>query len=148
MGRVNASSQGVKVEGLNELNRALRALGGRELQLELKGTGLVVAKDVARDAQGKAYGLGGVAAKAAPSVKASARYTGAGVSLGSAAYPFAAGAEFGGGNRPTTQQFRPWRGNGSGAGYFIYPAIRDNSEHIADEYLGAVTDLARKHGLL
>lgn len=148
MARVNASSQGVRVQGLNELNRALRELGGRELQKELKETGLEVAREVAEDARGKAFSLGGVAAKAAPSVTASARFTGAGVSIGGSAYPFAGGAEFGGGRRPTTRQFKPWRGNGESAGYFVYPSIRDNADMIAEEYLGAVETLARKHGLL
>lgn len=148
MARVNASSQGVRVQGLNELNRALRELGGRELQKELKETGLGVAREVADDARAGAFALGSVAAKAAPSVNAAARFTGAGVSIGGAAYPFAGGAEFGGGRRPTTQQFEPWRGNGSNAGYFVYPAIRENADTIAEGYLGAVEDVARKHGLL
>lgn len=158
MPRINASGDGVRVQGLNEVNRALRELGGRELQKELKATGLEVAEDVADDATSKALALGGVAAKTAPSIKASARFTGAGVSIGGAAYPFAGGAEFGAGQDKIRRrksgtyvgyrQFEPWRGNGSGAGYFVYPAIRDNSDHIAEDYLGAVEQLARKHGLL
>lgn len=148
MPRVNASAAGVRVEGLNELNRALRRMGGKELQRELKAVGLEVASDVADTAEVKARALGGVAAKAAPSISATARFTGAGVSIGGAAYPFAGGAEFGGQRRPTTQQFKPWRGNGPDAGYFVYPAIRDHSDQIAEDYLGAVDDLARKVGLL
>lgn len=145
MGRVNASSQGVQVKGLNELNRALRSLGGRELQQQLKAAGLEVAQFVAVDAASNARALGGVAAKVAPSVKASARFTGAGVSFGGSAYPFAGGAEFG---SIKHKQFRIWRGNGSDAGYFVYPAIRENADKIAEGYLDAVTDLARKNGLL
>lgn len=148
MGRINSSDQGVRVEGLNELNRALKAIGGRELQNELKAAGKTVADAVASDARSNAYSLGGVAALVAPSIASSARFTGAGVSLGGASHPAAAGAEFGGGGRPTTQQFAPWRGSGSDAGYFVYPAIRSNSDRIADEYLGAVEDLARKYDLI
>lgn len=31
-------------------------------------------------------------------------------------------------------QFRVWRGNKQGAGYFLFPAIRDRSEEIAEVY--------------
>lgn len=143
--RINATDQGVRVEGLNELNRALRQMGGPELQKELKEAGKTVAEKVASDARTNAMSLGGVAAKVAPSIKASARNTGAGVRFGGAKYPFAGGAEFG---SLQFKQFKPWRGNTSDAGYFLYPSIRSNSDTIADEYLSAVEDLARRNGLL
>lgn len=143
--RINATDQGVRVQGLNELNRALREMGGPDLQKELKAAGKVVADKVANDARSKAMSLGGVAAKVAPSIKSSARNTGAGVTFGGAKYPMAGGAEFG---SIQFKQFKPWRGNTSDAGYFLYPAIRDNSDEIAEEYLSAVEDLARRNGLL
>ena len=31
-------------------------------------------------------------------------------------------------------QFRPWRGNGARAGYWLYPTIRDNIENIGEMY--------------
>ena len=81
MPRINASgSVGVQVDGLAELNRALRELGP-DAQKELKGANLEVAKDVADDAQAIAIGLGGVAAKSAPSLKAKARNVAAGVTI-------------------------------------------------------------------
>lgn len=144
MARINASSQGVQVEGLNELNRALRGLGGSELQKELKAAGLEVAKEVTSAARSRALSLGGVAAKTAPSLKATGRNTGAGVSFGGARFPFAAGAEFG---SYQYAQFKPWRGNQSDAGYFLYPTIRDKSDTIAETYQGAVDELVRKYGL-
>lgn len=143
--RINATDQGVRVQGLNELNRALREMGGPELQKELKAAGKQVAEKVAGDARTNAMSIGGVAAKVAPSIKASARNTGAGVSFGGSKYPFAGGAEFG---SIQYKQFQPWRGNTSQAGYFLYPAIRENSDQIADEYLSALEDLARRNGLL
>lgn len=146
MARINASSQGVQVHGLNELNRALRELGPG-LQRELKGANLDVARFVADDAESAARSLGGVAAKAAPSIKAAARNVAAGVSFGGSSAPYAMGAEFGGGRRSTTQQFKPWRGSGSGAGYFVYPTIRRDAERIEDEYGEAIDDLLRKVGL-
>jgi hypothetical protein len=146
MPRVRASGTvGVQVQGLNELNRALRALGGRELQGEIRAAGKDVATEVSSDARGKAYSLGGVAAHVAPSIAASAGVTSAGVSLGGASFPAAMGAEFGGQGRPTTQQFKPWRGSGSGAGYFVYPAIRDNADMIAERYGDALDKIVRKY---
>ena len=138
------SGAGVRVEGLAEVNRALRALGGREFQAELRDAGKEIATEVAADARGKAQSLGGVAAHVAPSISASAGFTSAGVSFGGAAHPAAMGAEFGGQGRPTTMQFQPHRGH---EGYFVYPAIRDNGEFIERTYLGAVDDILRRHGL-
>lgn len=146
MPRINASSSvGVRVEGLRELNRALREIGP-DAQKQLKDTNLDVAKDVAKDATGIAYGLGGVAAKTAPSVKASSRLVAAGVSFGSG-MPWAMGAEFGGRGRPTTQQFKPWRGSGPQAGYFVYEAIRQDSQQIVDAYEDAIEKVLRENGL-
>lgn len=138
------SSAGVRITGLDEVNKALRALGGREFQAELRDAGKEVATEVAADARGKASGLGGVAAHVAPSIAASAGFTSAGVSFGGAAHPAAMGAEFGGQGRPTTMQFQPHRGT---TGYFVYPAIRDNGEFIERTYLAAVDDILRRHGL-
>lgn len=148
MPRIKASGAvGVQVEGLAELNRALRALGGREFQAELRDAGREIAGEVAGDAQGIASGLGGVAAKTAPSISAAAGFTSAGVSLGGSAYPFAMGAEFGGQRLPTTQQFKPWKGSGSGAGYFVYESIRRNSDRIGETYLDAVDKVIKRHNL-
>jgi hypothetical protein len=139
-----SSSAGVRVEGLNEVNKALRALGGREFQSELRDAGKEVATHVASDARGRAQSLGGVAAHVAPSISAAAGFTSAGVSFGGGAHPAAMGAEFGGQGRPTTMQFQPHRGH---EGYFIYPSIRDNGEFIERTYLDAVDDILRRHGL-
>lgn len=141
--RINASSSGVQVKGLNELNRALRQVGP-EAQKELKKANLEVAEMVAADAISKAKALGSVFAKVAPSIRATARNTAAGVGFGGAAYPFAEGAEFG---SYRYKQFQPWRGSDSDAGYFIYPAIRDNVEKIETAYSRAMDDAIKKAGL-
>lgn len=143
MARVK-SSAGVRITGLDEVNKALRALGGREFQVELRDAGKEVATEVAGDAKGKAFSLGGVAAHAAPSISASAGFKSAGVSFGGAAHPEAMGAEFGGRGRPTTQQFQPHRGT---EGYFVWPAIRDNGEYIETTYLAAVDVILKRHDL-
>lgn len=133
----------VQVEGLAELNRALRLMDAG-LQAELKAAGLKVAEFVAADARAVADTLGGVARKTAPSITAKGYTTGAGVSFGGASYPFAGGAEFG---SYKYHQFKPWRGNSSDAGYFLYPAIRQDVDRIETEYGNAIDDLIRKVGL-
>jgi hypothetical protein len=138
------SGAGVRVEGLAEVNRALRALGGREFQAELRDAGKEVATHVASEAKGRAQGLGGVAAHVAPSITAAAGFTSAGVSFGGASHPAAMGAEFGGQGRPTTMQFQPHRGH---EGYFIWPSIRDNGEFIERRYLDSVDAILRRHSL-
>jgi len=144
--RLGADATGISIEGLPELQAALRLLD-RDLEKELRKANREVAKFVADDARSAASALGSTAAKAAPSLKASAGSAYAGVSLGGGAYPFAAGAEFGGQRRPTTMQFEPWRGTGEDAGYFLYPTIRRDAERIEEEYGAALDDLIRRAGL-
>lgn len=147
MPKFNAKSQGVNVEGLDELRRALKTISAQAPR-ELSAASKEVATFVAGDAQGLAQGLGGVAAKVAPSIKGSGTASGGAVGLGGTAYPMAAGAEFGGQGRPTTQQFKPWRGAGEGAGYFVYPAIRQDADQIESAYVDKLDDLMRKYDLL
>lgn len=133
----------VKVHGLVELNTSLRRMPG-EFQKELRQTNKAVAETVKDDAASAARSLGSVAAHVAPNLKASAGATAAGVSLGGSRYPMAAGAEFG---SDTFKQFQPWRGGGSGAGYFLYPTIRRDAAKIETEYERALARLRRKVGL-
>ena len=134
----------IQVEGLRELHRALKALdveGGSELSKELRGAHKEAADGVRSKAYGRAMSIGGVAAKAAPSLKARAGAQSAGVAVGGAAYPFGLGAEFG---AYRYKQFSPWRGNGSDAGYFLYPTIRDEADSIIEPYLEALDAVTRK----
>jgi hypothetical protein len=134
----------IQVEGLAELSRALRKLEGAEWSKELRDANKSVADLVAKDARAAAYSLGGVAAHVAPSIGARASQQSAGVAFGGARYPMAGGAEFGS-NR--FKQFKPWRGNGSDAGYFVYPAIRQDLDRIETEYTRAIDALAKRAGL-
>jgi hypothetical protein len=136
---MSSSSAGVRVSGLKELDRALRQLGS-ELEDELKETDRTVAGAVADHARGIAHSIGGVAAKTAPSISASAD----GLGFGGGGYPFAGGAEFG---AVRYKQFKPWRGSGSAAGYFVYEAIRDDSEQIEDTYLEGLDNVTQRSGL-
>lgn len=143
MARLNAKGDGVNVEGLAELRRALKAVSA-DAPRELNAAAKDVAGIVADDARGTAAGLGGVAAKVAPSIKPSGTARGGAINIGGPAYPMAGGAEFGGQGRPTTQQFKPHLGR---TGYFVYPSIRSNADRIADTFSDKLDDLMRKHDL-
>lgn len=130
----------VKVQGLRELSRALKAIGP-EAQHELRDAAKTVATFVANDARARAMGLGSTAAHVAPSISPTGGVSGAGVGFGGAAYPMAGGAEFG---SYRYRQFKPWRGNGPDAGYFIYPTIRADADRIFDEFDGAVKRIIDK----
>lgn len=133
-----ADSITVDVEGMRAFRRDIGAVDKeivKELGRAYKGIGTMIAEDAAT----KANALGGVAAKAANAVKATARTTDVAVKLNAGARtPFAFGAEFGGGSRPATRQFRPWKGSGKDAGYFLYPTIRDDGAKILHAYEEAV----------
>lgn len=133
----------IRVDGLDELNWALRRMGP-EFKSELRKTNKSVAAFVADDGRAAAYSLGGVAAHVAPSIKASAGAAFAAVAFGGPAYPMAGGAEFGAKN---FKQFKPWKGNDHTAGYFIYPAIRADQDRIQTEYTKALDDLLKRVGL-
>lgn len=130
----------VQVEGLRELSRALKAIGP-DAQKELKDASKRVAAFVADDARAAAYSIGGVAAHVAPSIKPTGGVAGAGVAMGGASYPMAGGAEFG---SYKYKQFKPWRGNSTGAGYFLYPTIRENADRIQTEFTDAVDDIIKR----
>jgi hypothetical protein len=142
--RFNAKSDGVNVEGLTELRRALKAVSA-DAPKELNAAAKEVAQFVADDARSAAAGLGGVAAHVAPSIKPSGTARGGAINLGGAAYPMALGAEFGGRGRPTTQQFQPHLGR---TGYFVYPTIRRDGDRIESEFSEKLDDLMRKYDLI
>lgn len=134
----------IRVEGLRELNKALIAIGP-EARTQLKEASKRIADFVAADARTHAVGRGGVAAKVAPSIKARGSVAGsAGVAFGGAAYPFAGGAEFG---SQRFKQFDSWTGNGPSAGYFLYPAIRQDADRIVTEFTESLDELVRRVGL-
>lgn len=129
------ASLSIEFEGLADFRRDLKAIDPafvKELGREYKTIG-----DFLRsEASERALALGGVASKAAAAVSSTARTQDVAIRLRSAVAgaEFVLGAEFGGGARPTTRQFQPWRGRGEQAGYFLYPAIRDNSARIIEQF--------------
>ncbi len=140
------SGEGIVVDGLPELNKALKDFGD-EFKGEMRKTNKEVADKVTAGARGAAAALGGVAAHVVPEITSSAGAQFAGVSL--RAGGAAAGAEFGGRGRPRTQQFQPWRGSGPDAGYFLYPTIRRDLQNgrIESDYKQGLERLLRKTGL-
>lgn len=136
----------IRIQGLNELRAALKALGP-EWPKQLGKANKEVGELIARDARDRAESLGGVAAKSAPSIKSSAAARASTVSIGSDQFPFALGAEFGAKKYP---QFKPWRGNqwvesgDENVGYFLHPAIRDDVNKIEELYLDAIDKLAAR----
>lgn len=139
---------GVRVKGLDELRRELNKLDDAGLTKELKDVNYDVAKSIIGPAQARAASVGRMEARAAATLKASKAAKAARVNFGGAKAPFAAGAEFGAGQNIRRSggarvlrngilgwnQFNPWRGNDGGAGYFLYPTIRDRIDDIVEQY--------------
>lgn len=121
----------------NKVARDLRKAGAR---LEI-GQGTFIREVTSRAASGaREYGsaLGGVHHHVLPGIIVMG---GNRIRLDARSHPAILGAEFGGGRRPTTQQFPPWRGAGRGAGYMLYPAIRDEEQE-ADRILTSLIEKA------
>ena len=144
-----------QVEGLN---RTLRALP-REATAKLRDASQAIAAKVASDAAAAARSQGGIAAIVAPTIRAgrdrvplvrmgnssplptsgngwTRGRSGKRQTIGDVIW----GAEFGGGARPTTRQFKPWLGNDTGAGYFLWPTVRGDREFIENAYGDAILD--------
>lgn len=133
-----ARESGVKIEGLREVRSELRELDDG-FNRKLKDAYQRVANEVTDASQYRARSEGGVAAFVAPSIKSGTSVNAAVIRLGVGtltrkdgstvrASLVAPGAEFG----SSYKQFRPWRGNGEDAGYFIYPTIRERRPEIAE----------------
>lgn len=154
MATTRIRSGAIEVDGLAELNRTMRELGGKELQRELRDANKEVASEEADRVQSALAAAGGMFAKVAPTVKASAGVTSAGVGFGGATAPFFAGAEFGAdrdkdrtrstGSYVGYRQFKPHKGR---EGYVVYPTIRRDAERIEETYLEHIDRLTERFGL-
>lgn len=96
---------------------------------------------IARLARSRGQSLGGVHAKAAPGIKAINQRPI--IRLFGDQHPYIFGAEFGGGARPTTRQFPPWRGSGEGAGYMLFPTMRRETDEAASQYIDDYFDVVK-----
>lgn len=140
------------------LSKALRKLP-RAATAELRTASVAIAADVAGEARGRAMRVGGVARHVAPTIvgtrdrvpvirmgsntrlpSTNRNRAGDRQTVGDVIF----GAEFGGGRRPTTHQFSDWRGRAGAAGYFLWPAVRANSDDIRQRYSQALLDALQK----
>jgi hypothetical protein len=134
---VTAAGGTVKVTGLAELRKALKAIGEEKSLAEVNHR---IATEIVSGARGRASSR--MESSAAGRLRASKSAVSSRVILGGK--PYDLGAEFGAGqNKPRSRKsgsylgynsFKPWRGNGEGAGYFLYPTIRDNREALQQAY--------------
>ena len=129
------------VEGMRELLRALNKIP-KDLQNDVRDASQDIANDLAAGARNAAHtpqqrlAASGLKAKRdrVPVVTAGANSVKPGVQTRDVFY----GAEFGGQRRNTTQQFPPWRGSSSSAGYFLYPTARQRGKKYYDMWADAV----------
>ena len=155
-------SGAVTVRGLSELRKELRQLEDADrFKAELKDANFKVASVVGDIARPRMAGLGRMGARASQTIRSSRAATSARLSLGGPGAPYAEGVEFGahsnvgrrvanpGGSgshmRAGWNQFREWRGNGTSAGYAIFPTIRENTPLIVRLYedeVGRITAAA------
>ena len=124
---------GIKVVGLKELRSALK-----ETDLSLKDLNYEAAEYIRVRAVERASGVSRLAARGARSLKASRSGVAARVTIGGPGAPEAPGSEFGSIHH---HQFPPWQGNGEGAGYYLWPTIREKTPELVDLYADGVMKL-------
>lgn len=135
-----ADDNTVRVEGLREFLSELRRVDA-EFPKQIRQANKDVAEAVAVKTRASFSSRAGVAPKVAPSVKSYAQQRSAQIQIGGSRFPFAMGSEFG---SVRYRQFPAWRGSDSGAGYSLYPTIRENREEIERTYLQAVDQVTRR----
>jgi len=137
------------------LNKALRKLP-KDATVELRDASQDVSERVALEARQEAEAQGGIAALVAPTIRARRDRVPKIAMGGTSKLPESGsdwthsregdrqtvgdvmwGAEFG---ALQWLQFQPWRGNDEGAGYFLWPAVRDNADWIDERYGEALDD--------
>ena len=133
----------VEYDGFDEARRALKRLEDVERTRQYKVANREIANDVVIPAA-RANASTKMERRAASTLAA----TGDGAVRLGKGFPGALGAEFGadrnqrrlgrphGKTVPVTgwQQFKPWRGSDNGAGYFLWPAIREQTDEIVNRY--------------
>jgi hypothetical protein len=126
------------IEGLDDFRKALRKVDssyGKRIGQINKRAGEKVARDASsRYAQHYTPRSG----RAQRTIKASAAQRQAQVKIGAARAPYVVGQEFGSNRYP---QFAPGTGK---QGRFLYPAVREETPKLVDEYLKELDDVARE----
>lgn len=133
----------VKVQGLRELRKALKAAGD-EMPKELRKTNkAVVERIIVPEAKRRgnasrtnlAGGTARLGSKGVATIKAQASQRSAAVTMGGARAPWAGGSEWGSGGR--YRQF-PARSEG---GYILYPTVKEKRPEIVEAYTDALEEL-------
>lgn len=136
---------GVEFEGFDEFRRALKKIEDPEKTRAYKVASAEVADLVIAAAKDKASTR--MERRAAATLVPVLSAAGGAVRLGGG-FEGAFGAEFGADRNQRRQgrphgtpavvagwnQFKPWRGSDTGAGYFLYPSIREQEDEIVNRY--------------
>ena len=141
----------VAVHGLDELRRELKKLDGDQATNALKDANFAVAELVTKGAQGRASTKMEVSAAA---TLRPARQAARAQVTGGSGIAYFGGAEFGamrnqmranvnGSPGLGFNQFRPWRGSGAGAGYFLFPTIASSTDEIVETYGKAIDEITK-----
>lgn len=130
----------VEIKGMRELLKALSKID-KDLQNDVRDASVKIADDLVSGAKSRAHTR--LQVLAASSLKAKrdrvpvVRVPRTQVRPGTKATDIFYGAEFGGGRRPTTQQFPEHMGR---RGYFLYPTARARGKRYADLWADAVDE--------
>lgn len=130
---------------LDDLARDLQAA-----KIDIQPANVSYAQLVVARSRVKASGEGRQAQAAARTMRVVKSAVRAEVTMGGPKAPWAPGSEFGAGQgRPRRRtsgsyrgfnQFKPWRGAGASAGYFMWPTIRATEDEGAEMTLNAVDE--------
>lgn len=163
---IRSRGESVAVVGLDDFRRQIARVlqdGGADGTALLKDANWKVAQFVVDKAQAKAATVGRMQVRAAGTLKASKAASRAQVTgVANDKVPYFFGAEFGArqnilrrerraagwagpGRYYGFRQFLPWKKPGNGqTGYFLFPAMRENSDQIREMYGDAVDVIAKK----
>jgi hypothetical protein len=142
----------IETTGIKEALAAMDRVDRLEAQLELKDEFNKVAVEVVNKGRSRASGRMEQAAARTLRTASTATYGAVGFGGG---FGGAFGAEFGGyrnqrrvvnhfGYYTGWNQFKPWKGSGSDAGYFLWPTIRQVTADRVDDLAEAVAKIVEK----
>jgi len=126
----------VRMEGFDEARRALKRMEDVDKSRQYKSASKEIAELIVREARGNASTR--MERRAAQTLQPVALEAGAAVRLGR---PHGTVAPVTGWN-----QFKPWKGSDTGAGYFMWPAIRANADEIVNRYTALFDELFDEDG--
>lgn len=115
----------VEFEGTKVARHLRRA--GAKIEVGMGTITRTVARRAVISAHATGRRFGGVQAHVIPGIYVQG---GNNIRLDVRQQPAIMGAVFGGGRRPSTRQFPPWRGSGRDAGYMVYPDLLEQEAEL------------------